>query len=275
MSRVLAGQVAIVTGAGWNVGRAVAEDFAAAGARVVLASRRQDRLQQVAEAIRAAGGEALVVPTDVTDLAQVEALVAKTLTSYGGLDCFAAIAGGGCVYESILTMQPEDWDKIFRLNTTSTFYCARAALPVFKQQGRGNFITCSGGGSYYPVLGQEMLAYACAKAAVCRLTDQLTAELWETPIRINCLDPGLCWDQETEKKIAADEAVSGEAHPQRDRNRPPQAAGELALWLASSASEPISGRLVSVYDEWWRDPAQVAQVHQSISRYRLRRDDLS
>ena len=274
MSRALAGQVAIVTGAGWNIGRAVAEAFAAAGARVVLASRRQDRLAQVSAAIRAAGGEALVVPTDVTELAQVEVLVEKTVATYGGLDCFAAIAGGGCVYQSIEAMRPEDWDRIFQVNTTSTFYCGRAVLPVFREQGRGNLITCSGGGSYHPVLGQEMLAYACAKAAVCRFTDQLTAELWDTPIRINCLDPGLCWDQETEKQIAAGEAASGMPHPLRERNRPPQAAGELALWLASPASEPIRGRLVSVYDEWWRDPVQVAQVHQSISRYRLRRDDL-
>lgn len=274
MHRALKGKVAIVTGAGWNVGRAVAEAFAAAGARVVLASRREDFLAAVAGRIVAGGGEALVVPTDVTDLAQVESLVHKAIAAYGGVHCFAAIAGGGCVYESIEAMSPEAWDRVFQLNATSTFYCARAVMPIFRQQGEGNFITCSGGGSYHPVLGQEMLAYACAKAAVCRFTDQLTAELWETPIRINCLDPGLCWDQETERKIAEEEAASGNPHPLRGRNRSPEAAGELALWLASSASEPIRGRLVSVYDEWWRDLDSVAKVHQSISRYRLRRDDL-
>lgn len=274
MAGALAGQVAIVTGAGWNVGRGIAEAFAAAGARVLLASRRRELLEATAKAISSAGGEALVQVTDVTDAQQVEALVSKALDAFGRLDCFAAIAGGGCQYQPIEAIEPEDWERTLRLNLSSTFYCARAAVPVFRSQGSGVLITCSGGGGFHPVLGENMLAYACAKAAVCRLTDQLTAELWETPIRVNCLDPGLVWDEPTRNEIAAEEAKSGKPDPMRERNRSPEAAGELAVWLASAASEPIRGRLVSVYDDWWRDPAQVLAVDQSISRYRLRRDDL-
>ncbi len=274
MTAALSGQVAIVTGAGWNVGRGIAEALAAAGARVVLASRRLGKLEETAAAIRASGGSCSLRVTDVTVAEQVEELVAETVKDFGGLDCFAAIAGGGCQYLSLEDTSPEAWDSILAQNLSSTFYSARAAVPRFRRAGRGVLITCSGGGGFHPVLGQDMLPYACAKAAICRLTDQLTAELWETPIRVNCLDPGLVWDEETERAIAAEESASGQAHPLRARNRRPADAGELAVWLASPASEPIRGRLVSVYDSWWRDGEQVAAVDQSISRYRLRRDDL-
>jgi 3-oxoacyl-[acyl-carrier protein] reductase len=212
--------------------------------------------------------------TDVTDPEQVEALVTAALEAYGRLDCFAAIAGGGCQYLPLEQTSPEAWDSILRQNLTATFYSARAVVPQFKKADQGVFITCSGGGGFHPVLGQDMLPYACAKAGICRLTDQLTAELWDTAIRVNCMDPGLVWDGVTREKIAAEEAASGKPHPLRERNRRPEDAGKLAVWLASSASEPLRGRLVSVYDEWWRDPEQVAAVDQSISRYRLRRDDL-
>ena len=121
------------------------------------------------------------------------------------------------------------------------------------------------------MLGTPLLAYACAKAAVCRLTDQLTAELWETGIRVNCLDPGLVWSPETIAAVEAEEARTGRTHPNREVNRPPEHAAELALWLASDRSAPLRGRLVSVHDSWWRDPEQVARVHETVHLYRLRR----
>jgi len=270
----LTNRVAIVTGGGWNVGRAVAEAFARDGARVVVAARARERLEATATAIRAAGGVALAVPTDVTDLAAVEALVARTVAEFGTVDVLAAVAGGGAVYEPIDSMPPDAWDRIYRQNVTSLFYCTRAVLPLYRQRDSGVVLTCSGGGGFHPVLGLPMAAYACAKAAVCRFTDQLTAELWETGIRVNCFDPGLAWDAPTLARIEAEERSTGRPHPLRDRYRPASVAAELALWLASPRSEPLRGRCVSVYDDWWKDPVEVARVDATIHRYRLRRDDL-
>lgn len=270
----LVGRVAIVTGASRNVGREVACRFAAAGARVVLASRDRERLTAVEERIRAAGGECLVVPTDVTDLAAVEAMVGRTLDTFGQIDVLAAIAGGGCVYQPMDEMDPAAWDRTFRTNVTATFHCARAVLPHFRSRNAGVLLTCSGGGGYYPVLGKTMLAYACAKAAVCRFTDQLTAELWETGIRVNAIDPGLCWDEARLAQIEAEERASGQPHPQRPQYRPASHAAELALWLASDASAPLRGRCLSVYDEWRHDPAKVAEVDATVHLYRLRRYDV-
>lgn len=267
------GRTVVVTGGGWNIGRAIGRAYAQHGARVVLASRTPDRLEATAAELRDATGnpDVLAVPTDVTDLGQVEALVARALEAFERIDVFAAIAGGGSVYQPIDEMDPAAWDRIFRQNVTGTFHCLRAVLPHFRARNAGNFITCSGGGSYYPVLGSHLNAYACAKAAICRFTDQMTAELWETPIRINCLDPGMVWSPDTVAKIEAEEKASGAPHPLREVARPAEDAAELALWLGSERSAPLRGRLVSVQDDWWRDPDRVARVHDTVHLYRMRR----
>src|SRR5262245_35817775 len=116
-ARPLRGKVAIVTGGGFNVGRGVATAFAAAGAHVVVASRDEERLQATVAAITAEGGSARAMRTDVTDLTQVEALVAFTERTFGAVDAMAAIAGGGCSYEPFDRMRPDAWDATFR--TTS------------------------------------------------------------------------------------------------------------------------------------------------------------
>ncbi len=248
--------------------------FAEAGAKVVVASRNEANLDATVRAIEAAGGEAVARRTDVTDLADVEGLVADTLARWGQLDIMAAIAGGGAVAKSIEEVTPSEFRDVFERNVTSTFYSIRAALPSMRERDRGTIITCAGGGAFAPVLGATMAPYASAKAAVCRLTDQLTAEYWGTALRFHSIDPGLCWDPVTRAGIEAEEARTGEPHSQRDVVRRPEDAGELAVWLASDESAPLRGRCVSVNDAWWRDPGQVEAVHATIHRYRLRRDDL-
>lgn len=271
--REFEGRTVIVTGGGWNVGRAIAEAFAGAAANVVIAGRNRERLAETVAAIESADGGGIVraVPTDVCVREQVDALVARTVDEFGGVDVLAAIAGGGCVYQPVDEMDPDAWDRVVRQNLTSTFYCARAVLPLFRAANAGVMITCSGGGSYYPVLGAYLNAYACAKAAICRFTDQLTAETWDTDIRVHCLDPGLVWSPETIAQIEAEEAATGQRHPNREVNRPPECAAELALWMASDRSKPIRGRLISVHDTWWRDPEEIRRVHDTVHLYRMRR----
>ena len=269
--REFTGRTVIVTGGGWNIGRAIAERFAAAGANVVIAARNEERLAETAAAIRSAGGTVESVPTDVSDYAAVERLVTTTLERFSSIEVFCAIAGGGCVYQPVDEMHPDAFDRIIRQNLTASFYCARAVLPHFRANNAGVLITCSGGGAFYPVIGAYLNAYATAKAGICRLTDQLTAELWETDIRVHCMDPGMVWSPETMQSIEAEETRTGERHPNREVNRPPQDAAELALWLASDASKPLRGRVVSVHDSWWRDPEAVKRVHDTVHLYRLRR----
>ena len=269
----LRGRVAIVTGGGWNIGRAIACAFAADGARVVVAARRRELLEETARAIAARGGEALAVPADVTDARDVERLVGKACDRFGPVDIMAAIAGGGSVDRPIDALDPGDFERIVRTNLTSAFLCARAVLPSLRARDRGDILTCAGGGASFPVVGVHCLAYACAKAAVCRLTDQLTAELLETGIRVNCLDPGMVPAAARRAEIEAEERRRGAPFPDAAHRRRPEDVAELAVWLVSDESRPLRGRVVSVYDRWWRDEGGARSIENSVASCRLRRFD--
>jgi 3-oxoacyl-[acyl-carrier protein] reductase len=271
----LAGRVALVTGGGWNIGRAVARRFAAEGASVAVSGRRPERLDETVARIEAAGGRALALPADVTDATAVEEVSRRASEALGPVDVLAAIAGGGGGYEPIDTIDPALWDRVLRINVLGTFHAVRAVLPGMRALGRGSILTCSGGGAWFPLLGVNLTAYAAAKAALCRLTDQLAAELLDTPIRVNCLQPGLVWDEDRLREVAAEEARTGGPHPHRAENHPPGDAAELAAFLASDESAPLTGRLVSVDDDWWRDRAKVEAVAASLHAYCLRRVELT
>lgn len=275
MSGRLEGKVAIVTGGGWNIGRAIAQAFAAEGAAVAICGRRKELLVETACEIEDAGGRVLYRQADVTELHQMDALAAATLEAFGSIDVVAAIAGGGGGYEAVDTIDPAWWEHVVRINLIGTFHAARVALPTMRAQNSGSIITASGGGAYFPELGLEATAYASAKAGVCRFTDQLAVELLETGIRVNCLQPGLIWSPERLREVEEEERRTGEPHPQRGENHSPQEAAELAVWLASDESRPLTGRLVAVNDDWWHDADKVRAVCESLHAYGLRRVELS
>jgi NAD(P)-dependent dehydrogenase (short-subunit alcohol dehydrogenase family) len=273
-SNRLRDRVAIVTGGGHNIGRAIAVAFAAEGARVMVCGRRAHLLDGTVQAIAHAGGAAAAFAADLTDPAAALALVEATCGRFGTVDIVAAMAGGGAVYAPLDELAPATFEAIFKQNVGTTFHTLRAVLPVFRRQNRGVAITAAGGGAFFPWLGVHASAYAAAKAAVCRLTDQLQAELLDTPIRLNVLEPGMVWSAEKLSAVEAEEKATGRPHPLRPHCRPPEAAAELAVWLASDASASMQGRCVSVNDDWWRDPARVRRVAQTVHHYRLRRYDL-
>jgi 3-oxoacyl-[acyl-carrier protein] reductase len=271
---LLQGKVAIVTGGGWNIGRAIAQRFAREGAAVAVSGRRAALLDESVGAIRAEGGRALAVPADATQRPAMEDLARRTLETFGAIDVVAAIAGGGGGYEPLDVIDPDWWEHVVAINLFATFHVVRAALPALRARNRGSIITCSGGGAWFPVLGVPCTAYASAKAAICRFTDQLAVELLETGIRVNCLQPGLTWDAARLAAVEEEERRTGRAHPERAVNHSPEDAAELATWLASDASAPLTGRLVSVDEDWWRDPAQVRAVCASHHACCLRRAGL-
>ena len=268
---MLEGRVAVITGGGWNIGRAVALRFAREGAQVAICGRREEPLRETEELVRAAGGEAFGMVADVTELAEIEAFVARTASHFGPPEVLAAIAGGGGGYEAVDEIDPAWWAHVIRINLVGTFHAVRAVLPAMRARKAGTILTCSGGGAYYPLLGMHATAYATAKAGLCRFTDQLAVELLDTGIRVNCLQPGLTWSEARRREVEEEERRTGQPHPERAANHCPEDAAELAAWLASDESAPLTGRAVSVDEDWWRDPGRVQSVCESMHAYTLRR----
>lgn len=273
MDHSMNGRSAVVTGGGYNIGRAVALRLAAQGARVTVLGRRQALLDETVAQIEARGGDALAVAGDVTVYADCERAVAAATERFGAVDALAAIAGGSGAEQPVDEVDPVAWARVVEVNLTGTFHAVRAVLPQMKARGSGAIVTTCGGGSWFPVVGAHATAYAAAKAGVCRLTDQLAVELMADGVRVNCLEPGQVWGPEKLRQVEDEERRTGAEDPGRACNHPPEHAAELAAFLLSDASAPLTGRIASVDEDWWRDPAQVRAVSQSLHAYCLRRAD--
>lgn len=197
-------------------------------------------------------------------------MVAATVERFGTLDVLVNLAGGFGAGAAVDAVDPEAWIDVVQRNLVGTFLAVRAALPVLRTRDTAHILTCAGAGAFFPQVDSTLTAYASAKAALCRFTDQLAAELLDTSVRVNCIEPGMVWDPPALDKVEAEERRTGIPHPQRIHNRPPEAAAELVLFLLSDAAAGLNGRLVSVNDTWWRDPDRVRAVAAGDG-YRLRR----
>ena len=142
MEKALQDQVAVVVGSSSGMGRATALDFAAAGARLVVAARSADKLAALAAEI---GDDTLACPTDVTDPASVEGLIAAALEAFGRIDILVYATGTNIPERSLETLSNETWDMMVRTNLSGAFYCTQAVLPAMRQQGGGLIIYLSSG----------------------------------------------------------------------------------------------------------------------------------
>ncbi len=183
----LDGQVAIITGAGTGIGRSTALLLAKEGAAVVLASRTVSDLESLGAEIKAAGGRALVVPTDVTVEEQTEALIQKTVDAFGRIDILVNNAGLN-VRSSITKIKTADWRLILEANLTGTFFCTRAAVPHMLTQEYGKIINVS---SRAGKTGSATRAsYSAAKHGVVGFGDALAKDLKSSGIAVTTVMPG-------------------------------------------------------------------------------------
>ena len=180
-------KVAIITGGGRGIGRAIAIAYAAEGARVVIAARSTEQLDEVAGEITEQGGEVLTVPTDLCIQTEVENLVQKTVDRFGRIDILVNNAGVN-PRGLFLDSTDEEWEQGWQINVMGVVRCCRAALPIMKQQGTGNIINV---GSGMGQVGHANLSVYCAsKAALHGLTQAIAEEVWEDGIIANVLIPG-------------------------------------------------------------------------------------
>lgn len=183
----LEGRAAVVTGASSGMGEQIARALAAEGMRLVIAARRADRLQAVADEIAAAGGEVLARPTDVTVEAEVEGLFAETLARHGRLDLLVNSAGVPQA-TPVEKISLAEWRRVLDANLTSAFLCGREAMKVMKPQGRGRIISI--GSIAARSARPEAAAYVAAKWGLDGLTRAMALEGRDHGVAVSVLHPG-------------------------------------------------------------------------------------
>lgn len=184
----LAGKVAVITGAGRGIGRAIAEAYAAAGAAVVLGARRTAELAEAQAAVEAAGGRAVWAECDVQRDADVAALVDLAVTTFGGVDIAVANAGTLDSFASLADSVPDDWARVIDVNLLGVARLARSAVPHLRSRGGGKIIVVGSGAGRQPM--PRASAYSASKAGASMLVRSLATELRADHIAVNELIPG-------------------------------------------------------------------------------------
>ncbi len=225
-------KVALFGGAGSNMSRASALLFAQEGAKIVLAARTTETMEETAKRIRAKGGDVLAYQTDLTDAVQVDALIDAAVREFGGIDCFIHAAGGFFSTEHDITkMDPAYWEGALQNNLQTLFNPVRRIVPILQARGGGCLITISAGER---VRQDANSAYAVAKAGMVAAAKNLAKELYEKNIRVHALSPGIIWDPLPDGEIAP-------VATQLERLGNPIDVAYAALWLCSDEAAWVTG----------------------------------
>ena len=250
----LEGKRIAITGAGRGIGRAYAIAMAREGARVLVndlpgSGAEASPAAAVVAEITASGGEAVLDTHDVADPQAAHALVAESIAAFGGLDVLvnnAAIEFRG----SVEAHAPEDWDRVMAVNARGSFNCARAVIPVFRDQADGLILNTTSGAFWEGTDG--VVAYAASKAAVFSLTLTLHTELAGEGIRSNCISPNATRTRMLDtwvEQLSAQGEQAAEATLAEYGVQSPENLAPLAIVLCSDAAREISGRVFEVWGD--------------------------
>jgi NAD(P)-dependent dehydrogenase (short-subunit alcohol dehydrogenase family) len=241
----LKGKVAIVTGASKGIGESMAEIFAEAGAKVIVSSRKQEAVDQVANTLRVKGYEATGIACHVGEMSHLKNLVEKTIEIYGGIDILVNNAATNPVFGPVIHTDESAFDKIMQVNVKAPFELAKLCYPSMKARGGGSIINISsiGGLSPEPLLG----IYSVSKSSVIMLTKVLAKEWGSDYIRANVVCPGLIQTKFSEALWKNEEMLQKSVNhlPISRIGQPDDLAG-VALFLASEASAYVTGAVYTV-----------------------------
>ena len=239
------GRVAIVTGAGQGIGRAIAERFAADGAAVVIADLNPVTAAEVAAGIEASGGRAVAVRTDVTNPADADRLAAEALSRFGRIDALVNNAG---ILRSTRAAEvsAEEWHLVIDANLTGAFLCARAVYPALRDSGHGRIVNiASMAGRATSTLGG--VHYTTAKAGVLGLTRHLAREWARDGITVNAISPGIVDTPMVRGSTDAARMATVLASIPLGRLAEPSELASLVCFLASDEAAYITGANVDIH----------------------------
>ncbi len=271
---ILENKVSVVTGAGGGIGRAISVALAGQGSSLVLVDSLKSELEDAKRELAAITSKVETFETDVTSETKVKSVVGSTLRTFGTIDILVNCAGIYGPIGFVTDIDSEKWLETIHINLYGTFLCIKAVLPVMIENKKGKIINMSGGGAVSPF--PRFSAYSASKAAVVRLTETLAEEVKEYNIDINAIAPGAVNTRMLDEALAAGEAAGKDFMARAIRQKqeggvPPEKVAELAVFLASSESDGLSGKLISLlWDNWREIPQHLGNV-MSSDVYAMRR----
>jgi NAD(P)-dependent dehydrogenase (short-subunit alcohol dehydrogenase family) len=241
---ILAGRVAIITGASRGIGAATARAFTAAGAAVALAARDQAALTSLANELAAGGGQAVAVPTDVSDPLSVQQLVQRTVATFGRLDlAFNNAAGGGRPPTPLADLPVEAYDSAITISLRGVFLSMKYEIPAMLEAGGGAIVNMSSTAGLEAVGG--LAGYVSAKHGVIGLTRTAALDYADRNLRVNALAPGPIITDNLQRAGAAAQRAAADAMPMRRVGQPHEVA-QAVIWLCSDQAAFITGATLPI-----------------------------
>jgi NAD(P)-dependent dehydrogenase (short-subunit alcohol dehydrogenase family) len=261
---ILKDQVALVTGGGRGLGRAIALHLAQAGARVAVSARSSDQIGETVHLIESAGGAALAVTADVSDPAAVGRMIETVQQKLGPVDVLVNNAGTGGPFGPIWENDPLQWWNSFEVNVRGPFLCCHAILPGMVERRRGRIINVASGAGTRPI--PYMSSYVAGKCALIRFTEVLAAESESHGVAAFSIQPGTVRTAMADEILRSPEALRWfpwfKSIFDEGKNVPPDFAANLVLYLASGRADMLSGRFFIVPE----DPNEVVKRADEVKR---------
>lgn len=273
----LKGKVAIITGASKGIGKCIAETFAREGCNLSIVSRHFEEISAAAEKLKKYNVDVLHLKCDVSNPAEVEEMVKKTVGRFKKIDILVNNAGIYGPLGPLIDNDLEFWAKTVNINLMGTVMCTKFVLPYMMKTRKGKIINLSGGGSGGAPT-PTISAYATSKVAVVRFTEVVAEEMKDYNIQVNSIAPGgvntRLLDQVLEAADRVDQKFLEKAKKQEETGgTPPEKAAQLVLYLASDDSDGITGKLISaVWDNYKNFSNQLDEI-KGTSIYTLKRID--
>lgn len=273
----LKNKVAIITGGAGGIGKTISKYYLTEGANIVIAEIDNLGLETIINELNCTETDRLLgIHADITDIRQVENLIIQTMTTFGTIDILVNVAGIQKPIGKLVDIDIDEWIKNININLIGTVSCCKYVLPIMISKKRGKIINFSGGGATFS--RPHFSAYAAAKAAIVRFTETIADEVRDFGVDINAISPGPVYTKMLEEIISA-----GSNSGEKDLNiaikskitggTSPELSAKLAVFLASSASDGITGKLIStVWDDWNNFDKKKSDINNS-SLFTLRRID--